>query len=44
MEEEQTNKNNLAKQLSAAKNESIQWKSKAQGEVAQKMEELEESR
>lgn len=44
VEEEQANKNNLAKQLAAAKNESNQWKAKAEGEVAQKMEEMEESR
>ena len=44
VEEEQANRNNLSKQLAVAKNESIQWKSKAEGEVAQKMEELEESR
>ena len=44
VEEEQTNKNSLAKQLTAAKNESNQWKAKAEGEVALKLEELEEGR
>lgn len=42
LEEEQEAKSALQKQLAAAKADANMWKSKCEGEVTQRMEELEE--
>lgn len=44
LEEEQESKSDVMKQLSAAKGEVTQWKSKFDSEINPKMEELEENK
>ena len=44
LEEEQESKSDIMKQLSAAKGEATQWKSKFDSEINPKMEELEENK